>query len=200
RFGERRDGWLGHGGTCGVDVELPPYPIGHGHKHSVGLGWLLPWKTVKSTMLEEGLLADLVTELPNAIRLQRLVQTLRERFQCGAVGLLRLDEGALRPVAAVGLVHEALGRRFEVASHPRLAAILASREPTWFEPDSRLPDPYDGLLDAHVGEPLPVHDFMGVSLFVDGRLWGAVTLGALHGGTFDDESRGQQQPYSLLVE
>ncbi len=151
-------------------------------------------------MLEEGLLADLVTELPNAIRLQRLVQTLRERFRCGAVGLLRLDEGALRPVAAVGLVHEALGRRFEVARHPRLAAILASREPTWFEPDSRLPDPYDGLLDARVGEPLPVHDCMGVSLWLEGRLWGALTLDALHAGTFDEQARRDLQRYVLLIE
>ncbi|PTU74679.1 nitric oxide reductase transcriptional regulator NorR [Pseudomonas mangrovi] len=151
-------------------------------------------------MLEEGLLADLVTELPNAIRLQRLVQTLRERFQCGAVGLLRLDEGALRPVAAVGLVHEALGRRFEVASHPRLAAILASREPTWFEPDSRLPDPYDGLLDERAGEPLPVHDCMGASLWLEGRLWGALTLDALHAGTFDERARRDLQRYTLLIE
>ena len=151
-------------------------------------------------MLEEGLLADLVTELPNAIRLQRLVQTLRERFQCGAVGLLRLDEGALRPVAAVGLVHEALGRRFEVASHPRLAAILANREPTWFEPDSRLPDPYDGLLDERAGEPLPVHDCMGASLWLEGRLWGALTLDALHAGTFDERARRDLQRYTLLIE
>ena len=87
-------------------------------------------------MMEEALLADLITELPNAVRLQRLVQTLREHFHCGAVGLLRLDDDSLRPVAAVGLVHEALGRRFVVAQHPRLAAILARREPTWSAPRS----------------------------------------------------------------
>ncbi|MBU3055268.1 nitric oxide reductase transcriptional regulator NorR [Pseudomonas indica] len=151
-------------------------------------------------MMEEALLADLITELPNAVRLQRLVQTLREHFHCGAVGLLRLDDDSLRPVAAVGLVHEALGRRFVVAQHPRLAAILARREPTWFEPDSRLPDPYDGLLDEHVGEPLPVHDCMGVSLFVEGQLWGALTLDALHAGTFDDQARRDLQRYTLLIE
>ena len=42
-------------------------------------------------MLQEILLADLLVDLPNAVRLQRLVGTLRERFNCGAVGLLRLD-------------------------------------------------------------------------------------------------------------
>ncbi|HLD68327.1 MAG TPA: nitric oxide reductase transcriptional regulator NorR [Pseudomonas sp.] len=151
-------------------------------------------------MLEDSLIADLIVELPNAVRLQRLVQTLREHFSCGAVGLLRLDGDSLRPLAAVGLVHEALGRRFVIAQHPRLAAIMASREPTWFEPDSRLPDPYDGLLDAHVGEPLPVHDCMGVSLYVDGILWGALTLDALHAGTFDGRARRDLQRYSLMIE
>lgn len=151
-------------------------------------------------MLDAGLLADLIVELPNAVRLQRLVHTLREHFCCGAVGLLRLEGDSLRPLAAVGLVHEALGRRFVLAQHPRLAAIMASREPTWFEPDSRLPDPYDGLLDAHVGEPLPVHDCMGMSLFVDGQPWGALTLDALHPGTFDSNARRDLQRYSLLIE
>ena len=151
-------------------------------------------------MLDAGLLADLIVELPNAVRLQRLVHTLREHFCCGAVGLLRLEGDSLRPLAAVGLVHEVLGRRFVLAQHPRLAAIMASREPTWFEPDSRLPDPYDGLLDAHVGEPLPVHDCMGMSLFVDGQPWGALTLDALHPGTFDSNARRDLQRYSLLIE
>lgn len=152
------------------------------------------------TMMEEALLADLITELPNAVRLQRLVHTLQQRFRCGAVVLLRLDDDSLRPLAATGLVQEALGRRFVVAQHPRLAAILSQREPTWFEPDSRLPDPYDGLLDEHVGEPLPVHDCMGVSLFVEGKLWGALTLDALHAGTFDDAARLDLQRYTLMIE
>lgn len=151
-------------------------------------------------MMEDVLLADLVTELPNAVRLQRLVHTLHTRFRCGAVVLLRLDEETLRPLAAVGLVREALGRRFVVAQHPRLAAILSQREPTWFEPESRLPDPYDGLLDERIGEPLPVHDCMGVSLYVEGKLWGALTLDALHAGTFDDDARQALQRYTLVIE
>ena len=69
-----------------------------------------------------------------------------------------------------------------------------------FEPDSRLPDPYDGLLDAHVGEPLPVHDCMGVSLYVEGKLWGALTLDALHAGTFDDAARCDLQRFTPVIE
>jgi len=151
-------------------------------------------------MLRESLVADLIVELPNAVRLQRLVQTLREYFNSGAVALLRLDDDSLRPLAAVGLVHEALGRRFVIAQPPRLAAIMTSREPVWFEPDSRLPDPYDGLFDNPVGEPLPVHDCMGVSLYVEGRIWGAITFDALKTGTFDTHARETLKRCTLLIE
>lgn len=151
-------------------------------------------------MIEATLLADLVTELPHAVRLQRLVRTLREDFHCGAVALLRLEGDSLRPVATEGLVREALGRQFVVAQHPRLAAILSRRQPFCFEPDTDLPDPYDGLLETHVGEPLPVHDCMGVSLYVEGDLWGALTLDALHAGTFDVDARERLARYCLIIE
>ncbi len=152
------------------------------------------------TMMDDSLLADLASELPHTVRLQRLVHTLRQRFRCGAVVLLRLEDDSLLPVAATGLVREALGRRFVVARHPRLATILAQREPAWFEPGSRLPDPYDGLLEGQEGDPLPVHDCMGQSLYVEGRLWGALTLDALHAGTFDQAAREDLQRCALLVE
>lgn len=151
-------------------------------------------------MLDNTLLADLTTELPHAVRLQRLVSTLRTHFRCGAVALLRLEEDCLRPVAVDGLVKEALGRRFLVAQHPRLAAILSRREPTCFDPASDLPDPYDGLLDEQVGAPLHVHDCMGTSLFVSGERWGALTLDALQTGTFDDDARADLGRYALLIE
>lgn len=151
-------------------------------------------------MLEEALLADLVTELPHAVRLQRLVSTLRERFRCGAVALLRLEGDSLTPMAVDGLVQETLGRRFVVAQHPRLAAILASRQPVRFEPASELPDPYDGLLQTQIGAPLPVHDCMGISLFIEGNPWGVLTLDALDAGTFDEAALLALQRYTLLVE
>jgi anaerobic nitric oxide reductase transcription regulator len=133
---------------------------------------------VNITMLDETLLADLVADLPSAVRLQRLVRTLREGFRCGAVCLLRLEESALVPVAVDGLVREALGRRFEVAQHPRLTTILASRRSTLFPPDASLPDPYDGLVEQQPGQPLHVHDCMGISLHVEGEPWGVLTLDA----------------------
>ena len=146
-------------------------------------------------------LADLANDLPQAVRLQRLVAWLRTRFSCGAVVLLRLQEEHLRPVALDGLVGEALGRRFAVGQHPRLATILARNGAvTCFDHDSTLPDPYDGLLDALVGEPLPVHDCMGVALHLDGQLWGVLTLDALQTGTFDAAARAALQDSTALVQ
>ncbi|WP_069385055.1 nitric oxide reductase transcriptional regulator NorR [Halomonas caseinilytica] len=151
-------------------------------------------------MLKDVVLADLNAELPGTVRLQRLVRSLREYFHCGAVGLLRLDGDALCPVAVDGLMCEARGRRFIVAQHPRLEAILARREAVAFPPDSPLPDPYDGLLDNHIGDPLLVHDCMGISLYVEGVLWGALTLDALTPGTFDVQAQGDLQRFTLLAE
>jgi len=133
------------------------------------------------------LVADLTGDLPVAVRLQRLVEMLRRHFRCGAVALLHLDsdDAFLRPVAVDGLTSDALGRRFAVKEHPRLAAILQRLEVTCFHHDSGLPDPYDGLVIERPGEPLHVHDCMGVALDVDGRRWGVLTLDALTVGTFD---------------
>ncbi|HVK99487.1 MAG TPA: nitric oxide reductase transcriptional regulator NorR [Dongiaceae bacterium] len=155
---------------------------------------------VDLTPLQNTLLADLTSELPSAVRLQRLVVVLREVFSCSAVVLLRLDGESLRPQAAVGLAHEVLGRSFLLAKHPRLAQIMAQREPLQFAADSDLPDPYDGLLQDTPDEPLPVHDCMGMSLYMDGRLWGAVTLDALNPGNFSGSSAQQLLGYAPLIE
>ena len=119
------------------------------------------------------LLTDLAVDLPAGVRQQRLTETLRLHFRCGAVALLRLDGDGefLRPVAVDGLSSDALGRRFAVKEHPRLAAILRRREITCFHHDSGLPDPYDGLVIERPGEPLHVHDCMGVRLQQEGRPW-----------------------------
>ncbi|MBB1596074.1 nitric oxide reductase transcriptional regulator NorR [Achromobacter sp. UMC46] len=146
------------------------------------------------------LLADLVADLPPAIRLQRLVSSLRAHFRCGAVALLQQEEDHLRPVAVDGLTRDALGRRFAVHQHPRLAAILARRGITCFHHDSTLPDPYDGLINGMAGEPLPVHDCMGTRLHVEGQPWGVLTLDALEVGTFDTEAQTELRDAIVLVE
>src|SRR5690606_30598435 len=46
----------------------------------------------------------------------------------------------------------------------------------------------------------PVHDCMGASLYIEGVLWGALTLDALQAGTFDERARDELRRYSLLIE
>lgn len=146
------------------------------------------------------LLADLATELPAAVRLQRLVNALRAHFGCGAVAVLQLEAQQLRPLAVDGLSSDALGRRFAVQDHPRLAAILARHGVTCFHHDSHLPDPYDGLIDGHAGEPLPVHDCMGLALDVEGERWGVVTLDALDIGRFDAQAQADLAQLRCVIE
>ncbi|WP_436278406.1 nitric oxide reductase transcriptional regulator NorR [Ottowia thiooxydans] len=148
------------------------------------------------------LLADLASELPMAVRQQRLVETLRLHFRCGAVALLQLDGHGelLRPIAVDGLVNEALGRRFVIKEHPRLAAILQRREVTCFHHDSGLSDPYDGLLIERTGQPLHVHDCMGVGLDLEGQRFGVLTLDALTIGTFDVAAQRELAQLLPLIE
>ena len=151
-------------------------------------------------MLDTTLLKNLSLPLAGPERLQRLVSALRKQFHSDAVAVLRLQDGALLPEAVDGLVHEALGRRFQVAAHPRLAAILESTAPVRFQADCGLPDPYDGLLQVHAGEPLPVHDCAGVSLHVDGSLWGVLTLDALGANAFGSQVLDELSSHAALVE
>lgn len=123
--------------------------------------------------------------------LQHLVDCLRQEFDSGAVVLLELSDGFLRPLAQTGLVREAFGRSFDPASHPRLATILARSTTSWFEPDCDLPDPYDGLLPSNPGNPLHVHDCMGIRLEIGSSVWGAMTFDSLRIGTFTSEVREQ---------
>ena len=131
-----------------------------------------------------GLLSDLTLADAAEHRLERLVSALRTHFRCDAVALLKADGEHLRPVAVDGLVREALGRRFALADHPRMAAIAAAPGVIRFEPDSTLPDPYDGLVDAPGGAPLAVHECVGLALRNEGSVWGIVTLDALETGAF----------------
>jgi anaerobic nitric oxide reductase transcription regulator len=149
---------------------------------------------------DPSLFADLITSLPHTVRGQRLVHAIRQSFGCDAVGLLRIDGDSLCPVAMEGLAQEALGRRFVIEHHPRLFSILSSRTPVHFMPDYRLPDPYDGLLEGQVGVPLPVHDCMGVSLHLEGKPWGVLTLDAFDGHSFNTADRARLSEFALIAE
>lgn len=129
---------------------------------------------------------DLTNSMPGELHFQRLVSAMGAVLPCDAVGVFRLQAQTLLPVASFGLAPELQGRRFELAEHPRLQAILASDAPLHFPADSPLPDPFDGLLARDARRAEDVHACMGCSLHINGEAVGVLTLDALDAHAFDD--------------
>lgn len=129
------------------------------------------------------LIDDLARELPEAERYRRLLDALFSLMPCDAIALLKLEGDQLVPLAAIGLSADVLGRRFQIADHPRFAALLQARGATRFAADCGLADPYDGLVACHSGH-LEVHDCLGCPLFIDDRPWGLLTLDSLDPARF----------------
>jgi anaerobic nitric oxide reductase transcription regulator len=102
-----------------------------------------------------------------------------------ASALLRYQDGALVPVAALGLSPEVLGRQFHPEEHPRLAAIIQSRQPVRFPADDARPDPYDGLLLQDSKGKLRVHACLGCGLYNENTLFGALSADSLDPSAFD---------------
>ncbi|WP_019601246.1 nitric oxide reductase transcriptional regulator NorR [Teredinibacter turnerae] len=127
---------------------------------------------------------DLSRDLPAEARYRRLLHAIRQTIPCDAIGLLRLVNDSLQPVAFLGLREEVRGRRFTIEHHPRLKSILYSEQLVRFPADSDLPDPYDGLLLA-TSEHVHIHDCMGMSIYIDDKPWGVITLDAVQADQFE---------------
>ena len=128
---------------------------------------------------------DLTSSLAATDRYARLLEAVTRAIPCDAACLLRLQGGELVPVAARGLVEEALVRRFHPRDHPRLDAILQSAEPIRFAADSPLADPFDGLLQADARGLERVHACLGCRLTEGSQVVGALTADALDPHAFD---------------
>ena len=144
------------------------------------------------------LVDDLSRELSESERYRRLLRALRALIPCDAAALLRLEGEQLIPLAVDGLSPDTLGRRFALADHPRFTVLLGSRTPTRFAADSDLPDPYDGLVEEHVGH-LEVHDCLGCPLFIDDRPWGLLTLDSLRTGSFAQSDLDNLESFARLA-
>ncbi|PAU39938.1 nitric oxide reductase transcription regulator [Vibrio coralliilyticus] len=128
---------------------------------------------------------NLSSNLNSEAQYQHLIDGIDRVFPCDASALFILDQdGFLTPVAVKGLSTSVLGRRFFPQAHPRLEAIMASKQPVRFSADCELPDPFSGVLLSEEAE-LDVHDCLGCSLYVDGQLVGILTLDSLNIGAFD---------------
>ncbi|GAB2950454.1 nitric oxide reductase transcriptional regulator NorR [Hafnia psychrotolerans] len=135
-------------------------------------------------------LANIAIELQYGLsgedRFQRLINSVRKLLKCDASALLRYEGQHFRPLAIDGLSPDVLGRRFVLSSHPRLEAIARAGNVVRFPANSHLPDPYDGLIPGH--DALKVHACIGLPLFADQELIGALTFDSLNPAQFDDFS------------
>jgi anaerobic nitric oxide reductase transcription regulator len=128
---------------------------------------------------------DLASAVTQPNRFEQLVFAVRATINCDAVVLLVHNHGVLTPISQRGLSEDLMGRRFTIKEHPRLNAICGGHYPVRFAADSPLPDPYDGMVLGH-DEHLAVHSCMGVPLYLEGKLIGAVTLDSTSPGVFDE--------------
>ena len=122
---------------------------------------------------------DLTASLAAEDRYSRLLNAVTRVIPCDAACLLRLEGNDLVPVAGRGLAQEAMVRRFNRREHPRLDVILRSTDPVLFPPDSRLADPFDGLLSIDFEAQLKVHACLGCRLTEGAEVVGALTADAL---------------------
>ncbi|CAM4131307.1 nitric oxide reductase transcriptional regulator NorR [Aeromonas bestiarum] len=126
---------------------------------------------------------DLQLGISHQDRFHRLIQSVRSLLHSDASALLRYEGGQFIPLAIDGLMQDVLGRRFALADHPRMEAIARAGDVVRFPADSNLPDPYDGLIPDH--DDLRVHACVGLPLFSDQTLIGALTIDGMNPTQFD---------------
>jgi anaerobic nitric oxide reductase transcription regulator len=114
-----------------------------------------------------------------------LLQAFHEVVGGDAVALLRKEGKALTLLACQGLSPDALGRCFKLDEHPRLEVICNSKQAVVFPSDYSMADPYDGLIGTDGSAAARIHSCMGLPLFVNRRLIGALTADALAADVFN---------------
>jgi len=142
---------------------------------------------------------DLCANLPEGKHNERLMLAIDQVFPCDACALLLLDGDSLIPVATKGLKPDVMDMTFELSAHPRLSAIISSKEPVRFPAFSTLADPFDGLLKNVHTKHLDVHACMGCSLYVEDVLVGVLTLDALQAHAFDKVSNVTVATFAALA-
>jgi anaerobic nitric oxide reductase transcription regulator len=143
-------------------------------------------KTMEQLYTIMSMAIDLTAALNAKDRYQRLLHAIGRVIPYNASTLLRLDGETLVPIAAVGLKADAMGRNFPRGDHPRLDIICNAEEPVLFPSDTKLPDPFDGLLSADADEFQNIHACLGCPLRMDNQLLGVLTADAIDPHSFDN--------------
>ncbi|MBM7455442.1 anaerobic nitric oxide reductase transcription regulator [Oceanisphaera litoralis] len=141
---------------------------------------------------------DITSGISAQDRFDRLLLTIRDTLNCDASALLQFRDQQFVPLAINGLSKDVMGRRFAVEQHPRLEAIARAGDIVRFPSDSDLPDPYDGLILDHDAE-LKVHSCIGLPLFQEDRLIGAVTIDSFEPTQFEHFKNADLRVISALA-
>jgi anaerobic nitric oxide reductase transcription regulator len=128
---------------------------------------------------------DLTSALNAKDRYQRFLLAIGRVIPYNAATLLRFEDHVLIPIAAVGLKPDTMGRRFAVSDHPRLEIICNAEKPVHFPADTKLPDPFDGLLGDDAEAVHHIHACLGCPLRVNNQLIGVLTADAKDPHSFD---------------
>ena len=141
---------------------------------------------------------DLTMSVSSQDRFERLLLVIRKLFNCDASALLAFQDQQFSPLAINGMYDDVLGRRFNIQEHPRLEAIARAGDIVRFPADSKLPDPYDGLIPNHTNE-LSVHSCIGLPLLANNHLIGALTIDAFKPHQFDSFTNQELRIISALA-
>jgi anaerobic nitric oxide reductase transcription regulator len=150
------------------------------------------------TILSE-IAVDLTSLISAEDRYQRLLDALHKAIPYDAAALLQVQAEKLIPIAAKGLAPDTMGRIYTKNDHPRLDIICGSNDPVIFPADSRLPDPFDGMLITDPEALHRVHACLGFPLHVNGNLIGVLTADALTVGAFDHLPRQFLKTIGLMT-
>ena len=125
---------------------------------------------------------DLQLGISHQDRFHRLIQSVRSLLNSDASALLRY-EGPVHPAGHRRPDAGRAGAPLRPQDHPRMEAIARAGDVVRFPADSSLPDPYDGLLPDH--DDFKVHACVGLPLFSDQALIGALTIDGMNPTQFD---------------
>jgi len=142
---------------------------------------------------------DLTIALEPEERYQRILSSAHSVIPFDAACLLRLEGDQLVPIAASGLRPSTLETRFNHHEHPRLDVILRSSIPVRFDPQTTLPDPFDGLIEGVNPEQSPIHACAGCAVTDEGAVIGVLTFDALDASAFDDVDNRDLETWAALA-
>jgi anaerobic nitric oxide reductase transcription regulator len=140
---------------------------------------------------------DLTRALGSADRYDRLLEALGGIIPFDAAALMRMANDTLTPMATRGLSPDTMGRKFLLADHPRLEIICRSHDPVLLPAETRLPDPFDGLV---AGQKLTsrIHACLGCPLYIGEEIVGVLTADAFDPQAFSGLDREFLRAVSAL--